>query len=296
MESIPLKIPAAACANADVHDEDKLPLLDAMETGSKRYRLPPVLLSNGYDGGKDSYERDCYKELYLLVEAEVLQLGNNSVQCVTVTGTARKAGPTNCEQHPMEWIIGTVAYTTTAELQAFAIFENDPSKPSQKEEYINQEELDSALKQLQKDEAKRAGEHGQPRQILFFCDGPPAKPYLRTVVSTSPNEQLLRMSRKIAMEFYMPLWTLDELEEAAAELEIGVDDATIWERFGIFGGVARQCFYQNGVRVQRDIKDIYQTIMKIGNAEDLQSLLLLKANARLHIDYFTSSRLMIAWT
>ncbi|GMF28277.1 unnamed protein product [Phytophthora lilii] len=80
---------------------------------------------------------------------------------------------------------------------------------------------------IQNQEAARAAtEHRDPRQILVWCDGPPPKPYPRTVVFTSPNETGLRTSRKVGMKFYMPLWTL-ELQEAAAELEIGIDDATI---------------------------------------------------------------------
>ncbi|RLN51529.1 hypothetical protein BBJ28_00027008, partial [Nothophytophthora sp. Chile5] len=117
-------------------------------------------------------------------------------------------------------------------------------------------------------------------KVLFLCDGPPTGPRHggQMVVFPSPNEKWVRFSEKLDCDLYMPLWTREELHEAARVLALDIDGYEIDRRFEIFGGAARECllFRQGGVN--KATKYIQGAIGAITNQDELQHLLLGKAD------------------
>lgn len=117
------------------------------------------------------------------------------------------------------------------------------------------------------------------RKVLFLCDGPPETPPSdgQVVVFTSPNKDWLRLVRKDYCTYYMPLWTLEELQQAAVELRFSLRDEDIEARFEIFGGEARSCL---SLKAQSNtkIRELVETIDEISSSEELRNLLSLKEN------------------
>ena len=87
-------------------------------------------------------------------------------------------------------------------------------------------------------------------EALHLYDGVPSghPADFRMVCFTSPNRNWLYSLRKnfghIAL--YMPLWTLEELQDANAQLKLGIEPETIYERFQFVGGTARYCLCVQG--------------------------------------------------
>eukprot|EP00732_Lithocolla_globosa_P000952 Lithocolla_globosa_v1_NODE_384_length_4219_cov_29.823487.p1 type:complete len:491 gc:universal NODE_384_length_4219_cov_29.823487:1886-3358(+) len=99
---------------------------------------------------------------------------------------------------------------------------------------------------------KEAAEFTQIPKIpgsLHLYDGPPTvKPSDNKMVCfTSPNFSWLDGMRKAENHapLYLPAWSESELEEANLLLGIGLSEATLKQRFLLFGGCARYCLTKN---------------------------------------------------
>ncbi|KAG3004983.1 hypothetical protein PC110_g645 [Phytophthora cactorum] len=99
------------------------------------------------------------------------------------------------------------------------------------------------------------------------------------VVFTSPNVEWLRVVRKDDCTIYMPLWTCEELQEAASAVGLkgssGVNcitDDIIEERFYSFGGVARECLLQEEALAEFKKRDLNKEIEQIRDVEEFSHL------------------------
>ncbi|EEY59991.1 uncharacterized protein PITG_13156 [Phytophthora infestans T30-4] len=118
----------------------------------------------------------------------------------------RKANPS--------WTIIASAHTPTGKVESLAVFEPG-------------------------EEAK----HYQ--KLLWLCDGPPKVAFRQTVVFTNPNERWLKRVRKTLCTYYMPPWSLKELQLAASVLEYPISDDEMEERFWNFGGITDRGHLEN---------------------------------------------------
>ncbi|KAE9072152.1 hypothetical protein PF010_g25596 [Phytophthora fragariae] len=94
------------------------------------------------------------------------------------------------------------------------------------------------------------------------------------VVFTSPDEEWFEMNEADENFLFMPLWTSDELQEAALVLELGLDDDEIDRRVHVFGGAARFCLSRDASEVtlaQENLVDLI--IREIRDGAGLQGLL-----------------------
>ncbi|KAG4229590.1 hypothetical protein PC116_g22084 [Phytophthora cactorum] len=123
--------------------------------------------------------------------------------------------------------------------------------------------------------------HREKKKVFFLCDGPP-RTFPRAgqmVVFTSPNVEWLRVVRKDDCTIYMPLWTCEELQEAASAVGLkgssGVNcitDDIIEERFYSFGGVARECLLQEEALAEFKKRDLNKEIEQIRDVEEFSHL------------------------
>ncbi|KAE9118929.1 hypothetical protein PF006_g18473 [Phytophthora fragariae] len=72
----------------------------------------------------------------------------------------------------------------------------------------------------------------------------------------------------------MPLWTLDELQEAATLLNYPISDDLIKERFEKFGGIARECLCLDPVISKKAELDLTKQMNAIFDPNELRKLLL----------------------
>ncbi|KAE9331864.1 hypothetical protein PF008_g15226 [Phytophthora fragariae] len=72
----------------------------------------------------------------------------------------------------------------------------------------------------------------------------------------------------------MPLWTLDELQEAATLLNYPISDDLIKARFEKFGGVARECLSLDPVVSKKAERDLTKQMNAIFDPNVLRKLLL----------------------
>lgn len=130
--------------------------------------------------------------------------------------------------------------------------------------------------------AKREG-----RPCICLCDGPPSvEPQdVQYLVCTSPNEEWTSITCKNPFHtcYYMPVWTQEELLEAAVALKLDqgqlgsadyrlVNQETLERDFEIFGGVARPCLTQS-VEFANRLKDVLEKpIMRAVDTKDLRRL------------------------
>ncbi|RLN88087.1 hypothetical protein BBJ28_00020442 [Nothophytophthora sp. Chile5] len=137
--------------------------------------------------------------------------------------------------------------------------------------YVRESTTNAAL-----EEAAKNGE-----KVLFLCDGPPTGPRHggQMVVFASPNEKWLRFSRKLDCDLYMPLWTREELHEAALVLALDIDGDEIDKRFEIFGGAARECLSLDEDYVRRATNKFKRVINNFTITHELENLLLGKENS-----------------
>ncbi len=76
----------------------------------------------------------------------------------------------------------------------------------------------------------------------------PTRDQDRLVLFTSPsNKPVDKFCKELLRGYYMPLWTLAELQEANAALGLGLAAATILDRYTRIGGMARYVFVQDHV-------------------------------------------------
>ncbi|KAG7376474.1 hypothetical protein PHYPSEUDO_013319 [Phytophthora pseudosyringae] len=118
--------------------------------------------------------------------------------------------------------------------------------------------------------------HTQGKMVLFLCDGPPESVRSPMVVFTSPNVKWLNAMRKHNCTLYMPLWTCEELQEAAFALGLaessGITDEVVEARFNTFGGVARECFLTTQFLVKKALREMVKEIKEISNPRKLHNL------------------------
>ncbi|KAG7376164.1 hypothetical protein PHYPSEUDO_014143 [Phytophthora pseudosyringae] len=118
--------------------------------------------------------------------------------------------------------------------------------------------------------------HKQGKKVFFLCDGPPDRMLSPMVVFTSPNEEWLKEVKKDHSTLYMPLWTCEELKEAAFALGLaessGITDEAVEARFNTFGGVARECFLPTEF-MEETKSELVTEIDGISNTTELVSLL-----------------------
>ncbi|KAL3670263.1 hypothetical protein V7S43_004576 [Phytophthora oleae] len=96
------------------------------------------------------------------------------------------------------------------------------------------------------------------------------------VVFTSPNVRWMQIVRKDNCTLYMPLWTLSELQEAAAKFDLKRSDGSditannIEERYYAFCGVARECFLLEEDKVKEKREDIITVVADISSPRELE--------------------------
>ncbi|GMF35163.1 unnamed protein product [Phytophthora lilii] len=101
------------------------------------------------------------------------------------------------------------------------------------------------------------------KQVLYLCDRAPDKTRDMMVVFTSSDERWLRISAKRDCDLYMPLWTCEELQQAAETLRADIDDDEIANRYDMFGGVAWPCLMADAASFQREEQRLHEAIEKI---------------------------------
>lgn len=117
------------------------------------------------------------------------------------------------------------------------------------------------------------------RDAVYLFDGAPNVPpaNVRMVCFTSPNHHWLRSICKdeLHTRLYMPVWTLEELLDAADALKLSVSLETIGERFNFFGGSARYCLKSeaHSKKVDLAIDETRQKIWKITSFEEVERAL-----------------------
>ncbi|KAG1692085.1 hypothetical protein DVH05_025893 [Phytophthora capsici] len=119
------------------------------------------------------------------------------------------------------------------------------------------------------------------RKVLWLCDGPPPVKRRQTVVFTSSNEWL-RVARNDRQTYYLPPWTLEELQLAASVLGYPFSDDEIENRFWNFGGVARNFFKLDPVNIKIAIHELTEQIEAITDSRKLENLLLGKPISKTH--------------
>ncbi len=75
-----------------------------------------------------------------------------------------------------------------------------------------------------------------------------------TIVACSPCEDHTKEFIKAGSVdlFYMPMWELDELEICRQMCNLRLTAASITERFLLWGGVARRCFFTGDDAILKD--------------------------------------------
>ncbi|KAI9981203.1 hypothetical protein PInf_008847 [Phytophthora infestans] len=246
-----------------------------------RYKVPDVPLATEYNGGEFYFVRGCYDVYYKKVEDRLL---NDKKKCVTVTGTPgigksifyayflerfRKANPS--------WTIIASAHTPTGKVESLAVFE--PGEEAKHYRRPDSSTVKTAIRKVEGVDLSDETTLDRYREkLLWLCDGPPKVAFRQTVVFTNPNERWLKRVRKTLCTYYMPPWSLKELQLAASVLEYPISDDEMEERFWNFGGVARNCFLLKQEQVVLTIKDLTKPIEQITDRGHLENLLMNREN------------------
>lgn len=112
---------------------------------------------------------------------------------------------------------------------------------------------------------------------LYLYDGPPKKTQPddsgKLITFTCPNygwfDDVLRDSYH--RKRYMPDWEFSELQKANVELELGICDEVLRERFRLFGGSARYCLCTNEEYVDEGRMKVRQGLSKIKSLDHIES-------------------------
>eukprot|EP00644_Phytophthora_capsici_P001786 jgi/Phyca11/108001/e_gw1.14.820.1 len=146
-------------------------------------------------------------------------------------------------------------------------------EPTQSTRYDSPKEAEEALVTVRR--------YGHDK-VLWLCDGSPEIDHGQTVVFTSPNDEWLRVIRKRRQTYYLPPWTLEELQLAAFVLDYPFTDDEIESRFWKFGGVVRNCLVLDPEEVDIAIDELTKPIAEIADAGHLRNLLLGTRNDDTH--------------
>ncbi len=116
---------------------------------------------------------------------------------------------------------------------------------------------------------------------LYLYDGPPdyPPPRMKMVCFTSPNAGWFKAAQKqnYAIRLFFPVWTLQELKEANALLELGIDDDVIEQRYSLFGGSARTCLRTYAAGYRDDCFTLDTTISNVTSYSIISNILKKKA-------------------
>ncbi|KAE9007423.1 hypothetical protein PR002_g16198 [Phytophthora rubi] len=250
----------------------------------ERRKLPGLPFQYEYGGGEDYYVRECYEEYYPLVEQFVL----TQESCLTVTGTpdiGTSVSYAYCfeefwKAHRDEWIVVAVSYDKNEEATQFAVYEDGVE--TTRVSHADEDTLLTVLRGLQHQLDKLAEDQDgkseetkkKIKKILLLCDGVPKTRRTNMVVFTSPNDEWLRRNGTDGKFLFMPLWTSDELQEAALVLGLGLDDAEIDRRVEVFGGTARFCLSRDTNKITLAKERLVELIIReIRDGAGLQGLL-----------------------
>ena len=177
------------------------------------------------------YVRPCYRTLY----PKILEIADTDVIgfCVTVTGTPGIGKSlfynyvlTMLRKQRPDTTIVTASFNQTQDLEDCYVFVPN-CKP----------------RQLSSDEFYKIDQI-HPKSLHLY-DGAPktARSVRKMMVFTGPNPAWMKYLTKVpgAKKFFMDGWTYKELLEANRRLNLGIAEQDIYERYMLFGGVARYC-------------------------------------------------------
>ncbi|KAE9329790.1 hypothetical protein PF008_g15860 [Phytophthora fragariae] len=251
---------------------------EAVEAASKQItelteELPSLPFAYRYRNGKFFYVRKCYEGYYELVK----KMLDDGKPWVTVTGTPGIGKSVFYayffnrlrEREPNTWIIAiSFKRENIAEIAVYK-GRGDP------------EEIDTDVtSETEAAIGKVLKEARANKKVLFLCDGRPTKIWRlnQMVVFTSPNEKWLRAVRKTYSTLFMPLWTFEELREAALLLSLAgpsgvkcISDDDLETRFNTFGGVARECLSVNEADVDLAKWDITEEVKMISDLDEFRN-------------------------
>ncbi|KAL3663422.1 hypothetical protein V7S43_011827 [Phytophthora oleae] len=246
--------------------------------------MPDVPLADKYEGGEFFFVRECYAEYYSKVEALLVE---EKKSCVTVTGTPGIGKSIfyaffvdRFRKTHADWTIVASTYNKNTKIKKLALFE--PGKQPEVHDLPTKSERREIMLRL------RAGEMGAGKpnpvveeKLLWLYDGSPEVERGLTVVFSSPNEWL-RLSRNYRQTYYMPPWTLEELQLAASVLEYPFRDDEIESRFWNFGGVVRNCFLLDPAGIPVAIDELTKPIEATSDSKKLENLLVGTQNDDTH--------------
>ncbi|KAE9025667.1 hypothetical protein PF005_g5784 [Phytophthora fragariae] len=247
-------------AESTVDETPKAKVLIPTEAERAKIRKFPLLAFTApYEGGEFYYERECYDEYYHLVSKELVSGATKGPDglvgrdCVTVSGT------------PVAFQQNQVNKLSVAAVGKEPVYYGSDQASRQ----LLQE---ASLEAVQWKETEEEGV--TDKRLLFLCDGSPDMTRRQCVVFTDPNKRWRKVSRKLYCDYYMPLWTLDELQEAATLLNYPISDDLIKARFEKFGGVARECLSLDPVVSKKAERDLTKQMNAIFDPNVLRKLLL----------------------
>ncbi|KAG1703595.1 hypothetical protein DVH05_007539 [Phytophthora capsici] len=162
---------------------------------------------------------------------------------------------------------------------------SEPGKQPEVYPGATQSKLEKIMSQLY-DKDMEAGQLNVEveKKVLWLCDGPPPVKRRQMVVFTSSNEWL-HVARNDRQTYYLPPWTLEELQLAASVLEYPFSDDEIENRFWNFGGVARNFFKLDPVNIKIAIHELTESIEAITESGKLENLLLGKRTSDTYGDF-----------
>ncbi|KAE9043581.1 hypothetical protein PR003_g3485 [Phytophthora rubi] len=275
--------PQVIAVESTVNETPKARVLIPTEAERAKIRQFPLLaFAAPYRGGKFYYERECYDEYYQIVTKELVSSaveGSDGVgeDCVTVSGTPGIGKSVFYayfferyrKEHPNTWIIAMAFEEKQVKKLTVAAVGKEPVYYRSNVGH----HLDQAT--LEAEKWENATEDGvTDKRVLFLCDGPPDISRRQSVVFTNPSKRWHKVSRKFYCDYYMPLWTLDELQEAATLLNYPISDDLIKERFEKFGGIARECLCLDPVISKKAELDLTKQMNAIFDPNELRKLLL----------------------
>ncbi|KAE8877175.1 hypothetical protein PF005_g28710 [Phytophthora fragariae] len=185
-----------------------------------------------------------------------------------------------CKAHRDEWIVVAASYDKNGAATQFAVFEDGVE--TTRVTYADENTLLTVLTGLQHQLDKLAEDQDgkseetkeKIKKILLLCDGTPKTRRPNMVMFTSPSDEWFRINETDEDLLFMPLWTSDELQEAALVLELGLDDDEIDRRVHVFGGTACFCLSRDASEVTLAQEKLVELIIReIRDGAGLQGLL-----------------------
>ncbi|KAJ3321810.1 hypothetical protein HDV06_003812, partial [Boothiomyces sp. JEL0866] len=174
--------------------------------------------------GESFYVRDCYEKYY----QDIIKILQREFY-ISLTGTPGKSCLKRYRRENPDKTIVTASFNYSRQMEKCMVFEpNSEPRP----------------------------EKGLPfppiKGALHLYDGPPnmEPPDNKMVCFTSPNYDWFRSMEKelTHIQLYMPTWDLDELLIANNELQLGISEEVLNERYLHVGG---ECSQNNGDKIKK---------------------------------------------